>query len=220
MEVKLLVGVSVDGKVTIGQGRSSKEFAKLLTEKMGQPIRELREWADIIIVSRKTIEYDNSSLKSTSNSKLIRAVIDRNLIIPAERQFFDGSVESIVFTTIQDENEIARYRRERQCVVINIQRENFFNGLTDYLKTKGFDRVMFEGGGNFNDLLLKSKIVNELVVAYFPFIIGGYTTPTLVDGNGISNIDEALRLKLIQSRIVDENLVVNNYQITYRNDRA
>lgn len=212
LKVTLLVGCSVDGKITIRKKASSKLFSKLLSKEMSTPVTELRNWADAILVSSGTILYDNPNLKIDTNINLKRIVIDRNLKLPLNRNIFDGSAPTYVVTYSKNTSRISKLKKLGvECLVI--PNKNFFAGLKKELNLLGIEKLLIEGGGNLNSILLENKFVDILCLAYFPFIIGGRSTPSVIDGDGVLSIDKAIKLKLLSSNIVDKNMIFNKFEI-------
>lgn len=212
LKITLLAGCSVDGKITVRKKASSKSFSKLLSKGMSAPVAELRSWADAILVSSGTVLYDNPNLKIETNKNLKRIVIDRNLKLPLSRNIFDGSVPTFVVTNSKNISRISKLKKLGvDCLVIS--NKNFFTDLKKELFLLGIRKLLIEGGGNLNSILLENKFVDTLCVAYFPFIVGGKSTPSVVDGGGIFSIDKAIQLKLLSSNIIDKNMIFSKYKI-------
>ncbi len=211
-EIVIITGVSADGKVTLGEGVSSKKFAALLSPEMSEPLLELRRWADVILVGRKTVKIDNPSLKSNENSGLIRAVIDREMRLSLDKNIFDGSARTLIITTSTNK-EKERQLRQKGVEIIRISQEDFLPELKNEFEERGLYKIMVEGGGNLNYFMLKNHFVDKIIIATFPFIVGGKDTPTIVDGESIATMKEAIKLKLIRSYLVDKNMVVNEFGV-------
>jgi riboflavin-specific deaminase-like protein len=210
----LLIGSSVDGKVTVNKGGSSKLFGKLLSKRMNAPIIELRKWADAIVTSRSTVLIDNPSLCSSDNQSLVRCVIDRKLQLPLTRQFFNGKCKTIVFTLKQNyQTDKAKKLMSKGVIVETLRQDNFLKSMKSRLHEMGLHHLLFEGGGEFNRLLIDNHIVDELKIAYFPFVIGGKNTPTICDGDSLVSIADATKLSLIRSYVIGGQMVVNTYKI-------
>jgi len=56
-------------------------------------------------------------------------------------------------------------------------------------------------------------LVNELIVTIAPIVIGGRDAKTLVEGEGISYIHNAIRMKLLKSIIQDNKEIVLIYRL-------
>ena len=68
--------------------------------------------------------------------------------------------------------------------------------LLKILKQKKIKNVLLEGGGITNWTFVKENLVDEAIITITPYIIGGNSSTTLVDGNGFSIIAKSSRLRL------------------------
>ncbi len=69
--------------------------------------------------------------------------------------------------------------------------------------------VLLEGGGTLNYSALESKIVDEIHVHMAPKIFGG-NSKSPVEGLGIENINDAIRLNPIETVWAGEDLIIEN----------
>lgn len=67
-------------------------------------------------------------------------------------------------------------------------------------------RILCEGGGELNNTLIRQNLVDEIYVTLCPLIFGGRGAPTMADGQGISLLEEATRLKLKSMKRIGEEL--------------
>jgi riboflavin biosynthesis pyrimidine reductase len=67
-------------------------------------------------------------------------------------------------------------------------------------------RLLCEGGGEVNAGLFREKLVDEVYMTLAPLIFGGRGAPTVVDGEGIADVDEATRLRLRSCQRVGNEL--------------
>ena len=68
--------------------------------------------------------------------------------------------------------------------------------LLEILKKKGIKNILVEGGGITNWGFGKENLVDEAIITITPYLVGGMTATTLVDGDGFSTIAKSIRLKL------------------------
>jgi len=68
--------------------------------------------------------------------------------------------------------------------------------LLGILKKKGIKNILVEGGGTANWAFVKENLVDEAIITITPYLVGGMTATTLVDGDGLSTIAKSIRLKL------------------------
>lgn len=83
--------------------------------------------------------------------------------------------------------------------------------LLKNLAKKGIMHVLIEGGGETIASALKAGLVDRLYVFIAPKIIGGRNAPTPVEGIGIKDISQALRVKDMQMRRIGEDILVRGY---------
>ena len=77
---------------------------------------------------------------------------------------------------------------------------------------KGIQTILIEGGGTIIWSFLKERLVDDLLVYMGSIIIGGKQTPTMADGIGITNADDAILLNLKKIEPQD-NGVLMHYQL-------
>jgi len=208
-----LSGASADGKTSVGEGLSSKEFGKVLKSSMFKPINTWRNWCDVVIVGRSTISCDNPSLTNNLRPTAKRGVIDRFLKIDYESplNILDRKRPTLIFT-IKKPNKKLELLQNVKFIVL--KKDNFFKDMKKKLRKMGMNNILFESGGNFTSLLLKEAVIDEIFFAYFPFIIGG-RGPTLCDGENIDNIDRRFKLKLLNSSQAD-GMITAHYRVNYK----
>jgi len=83
-------------------------------------------------------------------------------------------------------------------VVVKVCGNNKINikKLLKFLKEKKIKNLLVEGGGITNWTFVKENLVDEAIITITPYIIGGNSSTTLVDGNGFSIIAKSSRLRL------------------------
>ena len=71
--------------------------------------------------------------------------------------------------------------------------------------------LLIEGGGTLIGEAFEKKVVDEVYFFIAPKIIGGKEAPTAVEGEGISQMTEALTLKKVEWRQVGRDLLIHGY---------
>jgi riboflavin-specific deaminase-like protein len=77
------------------------------------------------------------------------------------------------------------------------------------LRKLGIRRLLLEGGGILNWGMLSKKLVDEISVAISPRILGGERAITLVEGEGVSKIEDAIRLRLLRVERYGDELILD-----------
>ena len=76
-----------------------------------------------------------------------------------------------------------------------------------------FKKILVEGGGEINWSVLKLGLADELIVTISPVVIGGRDAKTLVEGEGIANITNGIKMKLSKTVIQNKNEIVLYYKL-------
>ena len=85
--------------------------------------------------------------------------------------------------------------------------DNDFDKLFKELYKLGIYSIMVESGSGFNSLLLKAGEVDEINHFFAPKIFGNGLN--FVEGLNFNKIDEAIRLKDIKIKQVEDNFLIN-----------
>jgi len=80
--------------------------------------------------------------------------------------------------------------------------------LLEILHEQGVQRLLVEGGSTANWTFLSGGLVDELLVFTASMIIGGHSTPTLVAGEGIKRLEDAIRLRLQRASPVGDGILL------------
>ena len=76
------------------------------------------------------------------------------------------------------------------------------------LKDMGIEHLAVLGGGTLIASLVEQDMVDELYLTVCPLLLGGQSTPTPVDGQGL-RADLALRLRLVQTRTSNDEVFLH-----------
>jgi len=69
--------------------------------------------------------------------------------------------------------------------------------------------LLCEGGGEVNAGLFRDGVVDEVYLTLSPLVFGGRNAPTMADGEGIAEVNQATRLRLTSCRrFGDERFLV------------
>lgn len=91
--------------------------------------------------------------------------------------------------------------------------------LTELLKTikqkYNAKKITIQSGGNLNELFLKENLIDYVNIVIAPLLVGGKDTPTLIDGQSITDTKDLTKLKALQ--LIDCNKLNNSYiQLIYK----
>ncbi|MEK4509707.1 riboflavin biosynthesis protein RibD [Paenibacillus anaericanus] len=203
MKTSIFSQISIDGKLTLGAGQSSKPLFSLFNNQDIEYIHKFRGKVDGIMVGKNTISTDDPYLTNRfeENKNPIRIIPTRRMDIPMDSHVLNDEGRTIIVTTEngQDEYKINMLReRNVECLICGKDEVDF--SLLNYrLETEfGITSLMVEGGGFLNWHVFKQDLVDEIILMQLPIIIGGASNITLVDGAGYNELEFAKRFKVAE----------------------
>ena len=161
----------------------------------------------------KSEEFRRMRLDSGRDENPVRVVIDSLAKTPPNADILrKGAGRRIIFVTESATSErVDALSTSGAEVVIADGQDGERVDLAASLKHlhgTGIRRLMVEGGATLNWSLIEKGLVDEIYVYIGSLVIGGSVAPTLVDGAGFSNRDDAPLLDLISIERVDDGFVV------------
>lgn len=203
MKTSIFSQISIDGKLTLGQGQSSKPLFSLFDESDMRFIHKFRGQVGGIMVGKNTIQTDNPFLTNRyeDNKDPVRIIPTRNMDISLDSNVLTDSGRTIIVTTEngKDDRKIDILKeRNKDCLICG-QDEVDFVQLYQQLEEKfGITSLMVEGGGFLNWHVFNQGLVDEIILMQLPIIIGGASNITLVDGAGYNQLDYAKKFKMVE----------------------
>lgn len=214
MYVILNAAMSIDGKISTRRNDSSFSSRKDWIR-----VHKLRSSVDGIVVGISTVLEDNPMLNVRYYSKSkdpVRIIIDSKARIPLNSRIIKSSkkIQTIVGTTRNAPiRKINSLKKVGVQVLFSGKRKVNIKSLFQQLENLGLKRLLVEGGGEINWSVLKIGLANELIVTISPVVVGGRNAKTLVEGEGISNITNGIKLKLTRTLINNKNEIVLFYKL-------
>ena len=120
-------------------------------------------------------------------------------------------IETIIATCSDDAVKVAEYEK-KGCSILKVPKAECgidLNTLVKELGSRGIDSILLEGGGTINYSALSSKIVDEIHIHMAPKIFGG-SSKSPVEGLGIGNINDAIKLNPINTIWAGDDLIIEN----------
>ena len=188
--------ITLDGKLATRTGDS-----KLSSKADKNRIHKLRSKVDAILIGKNTAKLDDPILSSHSTKKKnpIRIILDSNATIRTNSKILKtcSKIPTIIAVSKKarkkDLQKLEKF--SVQVIVCGDYRVNI-KKLLGILKKKGIKNILVEGGGTTNWAFVKENLVDEAIITITPYLVGGMTATTLVDGDGFSTITKSIRLKL------------------------
>jgi GTP cyclohydrolase II len=157
----------------------------------------LRAACDGVMVGVGTVLADDPQLtvRMVPGASPTRVIVDSTLRLPIDARVLDDDASTILLTT--ERSSVAR-RSELRARGISVHviadrdgRVDLDSGL-QHLRALGMDLLLVEGGTGVITSLLRARLVDRLVVAVAPIVIGSGTSA--VDQLDIDRIADGIRL--------------------------
>jgi 2,5-diamino-6-(ribosylamino)-4(3H)-pyrimidinone 5'-phosphate reductase len=207
--------MSIDGKISTRRNDSS-----FSSTKDWRRVHKLRSSVDGIVVGISTVLEDNPMLNvryfSRGTRLPTRIIIDSKARIPLNSRIVRSSknIQTIIGTTHNaPTRKIKELKKAGVQVIFSGKGKVNIKNLFEQLENLGIKRILVEGGGEINWSVLKIGLANELIVAISPVVVGGRDAKTLVEGEGIANVINGMKMRLSKTLINNKNEIVLFYKL-------
>lgn len=83
--------------------------------------------------------------------------------------------------------------------VISFDKEVDFPELFKTLKTQHqIERITIQSGGTLNATIIREGLIDHLSIVVAPIVVGGASTPTLIDGESLHALDDLSQLRALK----------------------
>ena len=206
--VILSAAISLDGKLATRIGDS-----KLSSQRDKIRVHELRSRFDAILVGKNTVEIDDPLLavQGIKGKNPVRVILDSRATIRASSKILRtcSEIPTIIAVTKRAKKKNLEKLKKFQ-VEVQVCGNNKINvkKLLKILKEKKIKNLLVEGGGITNWAFVKENLIDEAIITITPYILGGNSSPTLVDGKGFSVIKKSTTLKLKKTTKMKNEVVL------------
>ena len=195
--VILSAAMSIDGKIASRKGRSNLSSKKDLIR-----VHKLRKTVDAILVGKNTINVDDPLLtvRYVKGKNPVRIILDpkgslsiKSKVIQTAKKF-----PTILVVSENSSKKVERVVTKGVQVIKCGTNKIDLKKLLGILGKKGIKRIVVEGGGTTNWYFFKEKLVDEIIITITPYVLGGTTAISLVEGTGFGEIPKSYKLKNIK----------------------
>ena len=208
--VVIVSEVTLDGKLTLYRGASSKELMSLMTKEVYKYLHQIRAEVDGIMVGCETVRTDDPSLtvRYVEGKSPVRIIPCSTANVPLNANIFSKDAPTIIVTTKRAPQERIEKIKELGAEVMVVGEELVdFTKLLPLLYEKGIKKLMVEGGSSINWEFVRNRLVDEIRIIHLPVVIGGEHVPTFVGGEGFKSLKKLLRLEIKKHFVIDEFLI-------------
>lgn len=203
--------VTLDGKLTLYRGASSKELMSLMTKEVYKYLHSIRAEVDAILVGCETVRTDDPSLtvRYVKGKNPIRVIPCSTANVPYNASIFSKEAQTIIVTTERAPKERVKKIEELGAEVLYSGEELVdFERLLPMLYSRGIHKLMVEGGASINWEFMRLGFVDELRIIHLPVVVGGENVPTFVGGEGFKS------LKRLRHFEIKNHFILDNFLIT------
>ena len=201
--------ITLDGKLATRTGDS-----KLSSKVDKNRVNKLRGKVDAILIGKNTAKFDNPILSVHHQKKTnpIRIVLDSNATIKNNSRILRTSSKIPTIIAVGEsasKKNLQRLEKLPVKIIICGKKHVNIKKLLAALRKQGIKKILVEGGGETNWSFVKENLVDEAMITITPYLVGGITSTTLVDGDGFSTITKSTKLKLKSTRRMNNEIILH-----------
>lgn len=215
---------SLDGKISSGNNDmldADKDWCKIdgVKERL-QQYYDIEQTTDLFSlntgrVMKKIGVNERKELPDKSSCSFI--IIDNKPHLNETGINYLCSLTHTLYLVTTNKNHIAYKLKDNYTNLVIMEYDKLdLNLLLQDLKVKyNVEHLTIQSGGSMNGLFLRENLIDYVNIVIAPLLVGGKDTPTLIDGEAISNIDELNKLRALE--LLECNKLNNSYvQLKYR----
>jgi diaminohydroxyphosphoribosylaminopyrimidine deaminase/5-amino-6-(5-phosphoribosylamino)uracil reductase len=203
--------MSLDGKTATRTG-SSRWISSTPSREL---VHTIRGQMDAVLVGIGTVLHDDPLLtaRPPGPRKATRVVADSLARLPLDSCLVQTAREVPVLAAATDAAPARRRAALEEAgvevLVLPAEGEHVsLKALLEELGRRSMTNVLLEGGGELCAAALSAGLVDKLLAFVAPKIVGGRDAPTPVEGQGVAEPDQALRIKEWTVRRVGEEALL------------
>jgi len=207
--VTLSAAISLDGKIATKSGDSS-----FSSRQDKARVHRLRAKSDAILVGKNTVDIDDPLLtvRHAKGKNPTRIVLDSRAEISPYSRIIKTSrlVPTIIAVSKKaPKKNLARLEKYPVQIVLAGKNKVDIKRLLQILYKQKIRTVLLEGGGTTNWEFIQKNLVDKIIVTVTPYITGGVSAKTLVEGEGFSKITSSFSLKLEKVKRQNNEIVLH-----------
>lgn len=213
--ITVKIAQSLDGKIATSSGES-----KWITSVKSRELsHKLRNNYSAIMVGINTVLKDDPLLNPTDLSKknkFYKIILDTNLKINRGMRIFKDSLDfPVIIATsrksILNKSDKIKLLQKNGVMFLGLETEKGLIGLEDLLNKLALlqiSSIFVEGGGTLIGSLCDKKLVDYVYFFISPKIIGGRSSISSIQGEGVSRLKDTLELRNVMTKKLDKDLLI------------
>jgi 2,5-diamino-6-(ribosylamino)-4(3H)-pyrimidinone 5'-phosphate reductase len=194
--------MTADGKIA---GRSRRQL-RISSPPDLDRVRSLRTSSDAILVGVGTVLADDPHLTIKGlprERNPLRVVLDSTGRTPDHARVLDDRARTLMVTA----EGCTRTWPGAEVLRTGMKKVDL-EGVLDYLYHQGVRELMVEGGGETIFSFFQQGLVDRYTVFVGSLVVGGRSSPTPVDGEGLAE-EEATRLRLVDCERLGDGVLLS-----------
>jgi diaminohydroxyphosphoribosylaminopyrimidine deaminase/5-amino-6-(5-phosphoribosylamino)uracil reductase len=211
--VALKMAQTLDGKIATEKGRSrwiSGPLSRAL-------VHRLRSIHQAVLVGTRTVSHDDPRLNVNleGGRQPVRIVLDPRLKIDFKKNVLNAPDRQAIVVTAEERFRAAYPRYDRKGIgllgVPSKRGRLNLGRLLERVGAMGISSILVEGGGETAAAFLQEKLVDKIYFFIAPKFLGGRRAVTSVEGEGVQNLDEAVKIRDFSFAKIGEDFLVTGY---------
>lgn len=191
--VTTLSELTIDGKLTLGRGASSKDLFDFYGDDLRQWFHAERARHDAIMVGAGTVRSDDPELtvRHATGPNPLRVVPSSDGRLPPDSRILNDGIPTLIAVPEEVSDETVARLCRRDCVdVIRCGRGRVDLGvLMVMLEQRGISSVVAEGGTRLLHSLFADNLVTRIIIKHIPVLTGSPDAATFLgDGAGAAPV--------------------------------
>lgn len=215
--VLLNMAMSADGKIAT----ANRVVASFGSPRDHEHLLELRSTADAVMCGAGTANSPDVTLGEGGprhrRRRLRQGLAEFNLrVVVSGRATLQPDAGVLhepggpVVVLVCEHAPAARRRRLQaagaEVAVFGKTRVDLPRALAWLKQTRNVNRLVCEGGGELNDAMFRSGLIDEIHLTLCPLVFGGRKAPTIAEGLGFARLPDAPRFEWVRMRHVGTEL--------------
>lgn len=192
MQVTGLSELTIDGKMTLGPGASSKDLFAYSSDALKVWFHQQRAMSDAIMVGAGTVRTDDPELtvRYVDGNNPLRVVPCGSACLPLESKLLNDRWPTLVAVSDSaSDTAVLGLRAKPGVEVMTFGRTQVdLAALLQHLAARGVERLMVEGGSTLLRNLFEAGLVTRIIIKHIPVVCGHQDAPTYLDTAGMKRL--------------------------------
>ena len=221
--------MSVDGKISTGDNDSmdvDKDFPKIkgLREGLHQ-YYEIEKTTDLFSLNSGRVFAKigiNEKNDEPSKTDVSFIVIDNEPHLTGKGTAYlaKKSKKLFIVTTNKSHPAFEEKNKFANIEIIFYEDEINFTDLMERLFKEGAGNITIQCGGTLNAIFVRAGLVDKVLIAVAPALIGGKNTSTIMDGESLHAESELFKIKpleIVRAEILKDSYLLLEYKVLNKN---